>query len=332
MTVQNTAGNLPRVPARDVDIHSTTVVPMRLRRISWGAIIAGIAIALVVMFALNMLGLSLGAATVNPMTEADPVEPALGTGVVIWYAASTLIALFLGGYVAGRMSGANDDTDGILHGLVVWAVVSLLTIFMLTTSIGNILNGVVSAASQALSSAGQVVSDVSPEVADALNLQTSAIASIQNEASILVRNAETNAATVGTDATNGAATATTDNQNVPEAMTLSQIEVNRAVSQLLTSGEIQDADRQDVINLLAERTNLTQEEAAQTVNRWEQAFTQIRNDAEETARQVSQQLADTVTILAGAVFALMIVGAFAAGAGGAVGVPDFERDHVDMAP
>lgn len=328
MTVQNPTRNMPQTPVREVDVYSTTVMPMRLRRVSWGAIFAGIAITLVVMFALNMLGLSLGAATINPMAEADPIEPALGTGVVVWYAASTLISLFLGGYVAGRMSAANDDTDGVLHGLVVWAVVSLVTIFMLTTTIGNVLNGVVSAASQALSTAGQVVSEVSPEVSDALNLQTSTMDSIQSEIAALLQTDDSGTALgAGADET---ATDAQANQSSPTGVSLSQIEVNRAVRQLLMTGEIQDADRQDVINLLAERTNLTPEEAAQSVNRWEQVFTQVRNDAEETARQISQQLADAATVLAGAVFALMIVGAFAAGAGGMVGVPNFDRDHEDV--
>src|SRR5688572_27597440 len=100
----------------------------RIRRISWGAILAGVAISLVVMLMLNMLGLSIGAATVNPTTEAEPAA-GLAAGSMIWVAATNLLALFAGGFVAGHMSGLFDDTDGLLHGLVTWAVVTLISVF-----------------------------------------------------------------------------------------------------------------------------------------------------------------------------------------------------------
>jgi hypothetical protein len=84
------------------------------------------------------------------------------------------------------------------------------------------------------------------------------------------------------------------------------------------------------VALLAENSNLSETEARETFNRWEQAFVEVRTQAEETTRRVSQQFADAVTLLAGAIFAAMLVGAFAAGAGGAVGTPDYDTEVAEV--
>lgn len=307
----------------EVNVYSATM--MRARRISWGAIVAGVVIALVTSIALQMLGLSIGAATVNPVSEIDPVEPALGTGAVIWYAASSLISLFLGGFVASHMAGIADETDGVLHGLVTWAVVALLTLWMLSSGVGSILSGITSAASSAISQAGQVVADVSPEVADALNVQDGALASIQNDLRVLVQEANTPA--VSSTDEDGIATAQQPQASADQPMTLDEFELNRGVRNFLMLDNIGDADRSDLVTLLTERTNLTEQEAQATVQRWEETFVQIRTEAEDTARQVGQAAADAVTLLAGAVFVALLIGAFAAGVGGAVGTPEPE-DYV----
>lgn len=327
MAVQANRENFASIqtPVRDVDVIATTVMPNRLQRISWGAIIAGIVMALVTMLALHMLGLSIGAATINPVSEANPIESGFGTGAVIWLVASNLIGLFVGGYVAGRFAGSTDDVDGVLHGLVTWAVVTLLTLYFLTTSVGNVVNGLVSAAGQVISQAGSVVADVSPEVASTLDLQNVTLQGIQGEVRSLLQQTGDPALQpeAVTEQAQEAGEIAQDTANtIAQFPTLAELELNRAVSRFLNLEAIQDTDRQDIVNILTERTNLTEEEARQTVDRWEQAYVQLRNEAEETARQVSQQIADAVTAVAGILFASMIVGAFAAGAGGLVGSPE----------
>lgn len=313
----------------DVNIFPSAIIPTRLRKVSWGAIFAGIVISLVTMLALNMLGLAIGAATINPASEINPVEPALGTATVIWFAATNLLALFAGGFVAGHLSGFYENVDGLMHGLVMWAVTSLIVLFLLTTSIGSIISGVTNAAAQALSGAGQAAAEVAPEVADALNLQNMTLTGIRNEINTLTTEAST--VDASTDATGAAQT--TESTNTSDAMTLDGIEINRALMQFFSTAP-EERNNADLVTLLTERTNLTQEEAQETVTRWEQTYTMVREDAEAAARRVSQAAADAVTVLAGVIFAAMIVGAFAAGAGGIVGAPepDFaSKDERDTA-
>lgn len=299
-----------------VDVYNTTaILPGRLRRISWGAIIAGIAVALVTMIALNMLGIAIGAATINPTEEADPLQTGLGTGAVIWFAASTLIALFLGGGLAGRMSGVFDEGDGALHGLVVWAVVTLLTLWSLTTSVGNIINGVTNAAGQAITAVGGAVADVSPEVANAIQNQDNTLQAIINEATTL--SAEQTEEGLQIETQGG------------EQITLSQAVLAREIRNFfaINPAEVTDAERESLATALAENTTLTQEEAMQRVNQWETTYANFRADVEETVRSVGQTLADTATAFAGYIFAAMVLGAFAAGAGGYWGAPHIDRDE-----
>jgi hypothetical protein len=302
-----------------VTVLATDVAPTRFRRVSWGAILAGTVIALVAMFALNMLGLTIGAATVNPVVEANPVEPGLAAGTVIWCAASNMIALFLGGLVASRMGVVVDQEDGVMHGLVTWGVVTLISVVMLTTSAGNVIGGLTSAASQAFATAGQAIAEVSPEVADALNLENVTMQSIENEVRTLTQPSTT------TNSTEAPVTQT----NTEGVLTLDQLEINRAIGNFLTADAADvDANRETLINLLAERTEMTPEEARTTVTRWEQVYLQVREDVEATTRQVSQTFADAVTVFAGAVFALMIAGAFAGGAGGFVGAEQARKHEL----
>lgn len=305
-------------PIREnVDVHNTVVMPNRVHRISWGAILAGAVIALVVMFVLYMLGLAIGAASVNPVQEIDPVTPALGTGTVIWLAASTIIGLFLGGVTAGRMSGTTDEGDGALHGLVTWAVVTAVSLFMLTTAVGGVISGVTNAFASVVSTAGQAAGDVAPEVAQAINFQDETLMAIQNEAQAFVD-------AVTAEVVNEDGQSATQTDDAP--MTIEQLQFNREIRAFLANpADITDADRNELAESIAGRTDLTAQEARVQIDRWEAFYVEVREDAETTAREVSQTVTDVIVVLAGAIFAAMIAGAFAAGAGGYVGTEEHER-------
>ena len=112
-----------------------------LRRISWGAVIAGAVIVLAVHIALSLLGLGIGLSTVDVAAGDTPQASSMGIGAGIWWVVSNLIALFIGGYVAARLSGIPVRGDGIIHGVLTWAVTLLVTLYLLTTSIGSVVGG-----------------------------------------------------------------------------------------------------------------------------------------------------------------------------------------------
>lgn len=128
--------------------------PAAYKRTSWGAIFAGTVVVLATQLLLSMLGIGIGASTINPLTEQNPVS-GLGTGAAIWFGISTLISLFLGGWVAGRLAGVPLKTDSMLHGLLTWGLSTLLTFYLLTSAIGGLLGGTARAVGGVASTATQ---------------------------------------------------------------------------------------------------------------------------------------------------------------------------------
>lgn len=105
-------------------------------RISWGAVIAGAVIALATQIVLTLIGISIGLATLNPATGDNPTGTALGVGAGIWLVVSSLISLFLGGFIAARLAG---KLNGWVHGLTTWGTLTLLTLMLLTTAAGGLI-------------------------------------------------------------------------------------------------------------------------------------------------------------------------------------------------
>jgi hypothetical protein len=132
----------------------TPVAPANRRRISWGAIFAGTLVAIAVQLLLTLLGLAIGAWAINPAAGAEGMQ-GIGIGAGIWALLSFIIALFSGGWVAGRMSGLGSKLDGLLEGIIVWGAVTVLTFFLLTTTVGRILGGAAGLAGNMLPATAQ---------------------------------------------------------------------------------------------------------------------------------------------------------------------------------
>lgn len=109
--------------------------------VSWPAVIAGAVVAVAVGAMLNLLGVALGAAALNPFDLSRGDAEAFSVGAGIWIAIANTIALFVGGFVASRSAKYADHHKGALHGLTVWAIAFLVAIFVATgTAAGGITN------------------------------------------------------------------------------------------------------------------------------------------------------------------------------------------------
>jgi hypothetical protein len=122
-----------------------------LRRTAWGAIFAGTFVAIACQMLLVLLGVAIGAATINPTTEADP---AAGVGIFagIWWLVTSIASLFVGGLVTAWLAGFPRWVDGMLHGLVVWALTMALSAWLVSTSAGALLGGAMSTLQSAMQS------------------------------------------------------------------------------------------------------------------------------------------------------------------------------------
>ncbi|MBE0428965.1 MAG: hypothetical protein IBX61_03730 [Thermoleophilia bacterium] len=108
-----------------------------MRRISWGAILVGVFVALAVQLVLVALGtfVGYGAASITNLTELNDVN----IGIGIWTAASVLIATFIGAWVAARIGGSMTRGDGIWHGISVWSLLIVGGVVLATIGVTGIL-------------------------------------------------------------------------------------------------------------------------------------------------------------------------------------------------
>jgi MFS family permease len=108
-------------------------------RVPWGAIVAGALVALAAYLILAMLGLGLGlgAVDIGSQAEAGAITGAIG----FWWSISALLAFFLGGWVAGRIAGGPFAPEGIFLGVLVWALVTVASFYLVTTAISTVLGG-----------------------------------------------------------------------------------------------------------------------------------------------------------------------------------------------
>ena len=100
-------------------------------RVRWGAVIAGGVLAVALLLLLSSLWMALGFGS-EISSIADNLEWFIGGSVIF--------CLFVGGWVAGRMSGVRGAGAGMAHGATLWAVVLLVTLAVGIPAILNILN------------------------------------------------------------------------------------------------------------------------------------------------------------------------------------------------
>jgi len=85
----------------NISTNVTSWVP--LKRISWSAVFAGVLITIIIQLLLSLLGVGVGMSSIDAIEERNPVK-GLGKGSIIWYVVTSLIALFSGGFIAGRLA------------------------------------------------------------------------------------------------------------------------------------------------------------------------------------------------------------------------------------
>src|SRR5438270_743742 len=101
----------------ETPVHAEDVMPVH-SRISWSAIVAGSMLALAVAFLLTLLGSAIGLSVHDNVNGRN-----MAVGGVIWAVLVTAGSLFLGGFVASQMTTGEKKVEGLLYGLLVWAVV-----------------------------------------------------------------------------------------------------------------------------------------------------------------------------------------------------------------
>jgi hypothetical protein len=118
-----------------------------LPRLSWGPVIAGVILSMIVYLILSVLGAAIGASLIAPMSKPNPLQ-GFGFGSGVWMIITTVLAVSVGSYFAGRCA----PVLGWLHGLLSWAVMTLLVVYGMT----SLLSGAISTAGSVAATSAQV--------------------------------------------------------------------------------------------------------------------------------------------------------------------------------
>jgi predicted nucleic acid-binding protein len=274
-------------------------------QISWGAVLAGAVVALAIGLMLNALGTAIGATTVSAAARSTPSASTFGFGAAAWLAISNLIGLAVGGYVAARLSGTADNTDGTLHGLAVWATAFLISAVLL----GNLVSGIVSTAASGASSAVGGLASGTASVASAVGQQAAA----QTNGGIMQ------------GLVDRAQNALSGGGGEPASMTSDQrkAEIGSIVTRRIADGQLAAPDRTRLSNLVAAEYGISQQDAQARIVQLEQQATTAARQAEETARRAADVAASAASMAGFGIFGAMLLGAIAAILGARRGTRDF---------
>jgi hypothetical protein len=275
----------PATPADDM----RTIL---LNRVSWSAVLAGVVVALVTQLILNLLGIGLGAATIDPAAGAaeNPSATSFSIGAGIWWAVSGIIAAAAGGYTAGRLAGRPKESTAGWHGLTSWAFTTLLIFYLLTSTLGGIVGGayrtIANAAGTVATSAGGAMQTAATRAADPF-------ASIEQ------------AVRSGTGG------------NDPAALRDTAVTAMRAA---FTGDQAQAQEARDrAAQAIAQAQGVPIEQARTQVQQYEQQYRQAVDTARRRATEAAEVAATTVS--SGALFGAiaLILGAIAAWFAGRMG-------------
>ncbi|MGV3741001.1 MAG: hypothetical protein ACO1NO_01670 [Burkholderiaceae bacterium] len=139
-----------------------------LPAIRWGAVLAGVVVGVSIQLVLTLLGVATGFSTRSASQGGG-----LGMGPLIWTVVSMLVSAFIGAYVAGRLTGLKRKSDGVLHGVVSWAVTTLLFAVLATSAVGSMVNSIFT--SVGINAARTGAAAESPKTSGVLNMLKSQI-------------------------------------------------------------------------------------------------------------------------------------------------------------
>lgn len=326
------------LPPRDGGSQSASAV-------SWGAIFAGAAGAAALSLILLILGTGLGFSSISPWAGDGVSAKTFGITGILWITLTSLAASGMGGYLAGRLrtrwAATNSDEvyfRDTAHGFLAWAIATLFTAALLTSSIAAIVGGAVktgASVAQGVATsaavAGVAASDRfglegestnyfidslfrKPSASNSTNTGSPDTGSTTNESNSGSTEVPPGipptapAPTMPTDSTNTYANNTSESRpaNVPAA------EVARIFVNAMRTGALPEGDAQYLGQVVADRTDLSQQEAEQRVkDTYAQWQTQVR-EAETAAKEAADEARKATAYLSLWFFVALLVGAFTA--------------------
>lgn len=274
--------------------------------VSWGAVLGGAVAAAALSLILLMLGAGLGLSSVSPWSYNAKV---MGISTIAWLAFTQLAASGIGGYIAGRLRtrwlNVHDNEvyfRDTAHGMLAWAVASLLTAGLLTSAATSVLGG---------------AADVAGTAVSATNLAGNAkVNPVDYFTDMLLRSEQV---TVAADST---VINSSGNSNGV------RLEVSRILSTNVVNGALSPSDRDYLARLVARRADMSQMDATKRVDavfeQFNKSVTETRNSGKIAADQARKAAANSALWM----FVALLLGAFVASLAATLGGRQRDKAHL----
>lgn len=258
--------------------------------VSWAAIFAGAVSAAAMTLIMLILGFGLGFSVISPWQNEGVSLQAIGWSTIIWLTLTQIVSAGLGGYIAGRLRTrwADINIDEIYfrdtaHGLVSWAVATLLVATLILSSAGAVISGSAKAGASLAGGAASAVPVIGDAVSESSDYFTDVLLRTEPGAEIAQR----------------------ADGNVRD-------EVSNIVVQSLRDGELDENDKQYIVGLVANYTDLNEEQAGQRVDEVISRAQQAATDAEQAAREAADNALESATFASLWLFIALLIGAYIA--------------------
>jgi hypothetical protein len=239
--------------------------------VDWSAIIAGAVLASAIAFVLLTFGSAIGLTATSPFKGEGLRGTALAVAITLWVLLVQIFSFISGAYLAGRLrrrvpdaTDAEAELRDASHGLLVWALGSLIGAYLAASAISGIVKGGAEAARSAATGVTAATTSGMPGTA------TNAGDALGYVADKLLRS--------------DASEANAD----PKAI---RAEVVRILAAGAVSGEVAADDRAHLARLVAARTGLSQSDAEKRVDEVLARADAAAKTAAEKARRAGVLLA-----------------------------------------
>ena len=255
---------------------------------SWGAIFAGALVAVAASLILLSLGAGLEFASISPWADRGVSVTTFNVTTAIWLIVTQWISACLGGYITGRLRTRWTGTHvhevffrDTAHGLVAWALATVVVAGIAASSITSLIGGGAHAAAQA---AGGGVS--------AMMATANSPAASYNIDKLFRSSGDASAGTADIRA-----------------------EAAHILANAISTGSIADTDRTYLSTLIAQKSGASPEDAKRRVDEFVTSMNDARTKAIEAADAARKAAAETATYTA----LSMLIGALIASVSAALG-------------
>jgi hypothetical protein len=245
-----------------------------------------------VQLVLGILGAGIGLTLVDPVQGTTPGAAGFGIGAGVYWLITTIVALGAGGYAAARVAGVHERFDALVHGLVVWGVTLILTLYLLTSAVGGIIGGAFRTVGAVAGAAGTTVSAAAPKAASVAGIDEG---DVRSEAAAYLSEVPSDPA-----------------QMTPEQ---AQKEIAKQLPALARGGTDGKQAESRIVDIVAAQRKISRPEAQAQVTRAKQQFVQTKNDTVAVAKSATNKAAGAAAGTSFVLVLALLIGAAASGFG-----------------